>query len=250
MLQNRLLFIYQPLAIIQKTHTEKLNHRFYNKNKKEQNRILIVIAICSLTIIILSIIISIYSGIYLIGILIFGITLSIIAPFFDMPSLKKSGRMIYYSPLFITEKPKDGLIKIHGGTLFDYYFVIEKKMNGKQRTDFIIQQYLEGLLNLIEKYERDKNMKISGTSYIINKRTAEKIGFEIINTDILQRLILTYNYFNILISNSIAKNKLTFPNLNKTETFESNIRQLLERKEYIEKLNKSLKSTIANTVYN
>jgi hypothetical protein len=234
------------LAIIQKTHTEKLNHRFYNKNKKEQNRILIVIAICSLTIIILSIIISIYSGIYLIGILIFGITLSIIAPFFDMPSLKKSGRMIYYSPLFITEKPKDGLIKIHGGTLFDYYFVIEKKMNGKQRTDFIIQQYLEGLLNLIEKYERDKNMKISGTSYIINKRTAEKIGFEIINTDILQRLILTYNYFNILISNSIAKNKLTFPNLNKTETFESNIRQLLERKEYIEKLNKSLKSTIAN----
>jgi len=227
-----------------------LNHRFYNKNKKEQNRILIVIAICSLTIIILSIIISIYSGIYLIGILIFGITLSIIAPFFDMPSLKKSGRMIYYSPLFITEKPKDGLIKIHGGTLFDYYFVIEKKMNGKQRTDFIIQQYLEGLLNLIEKYERDKNMKISGTSYIINKRTAEKIGFEIINTDILQRLILTYNYFNILISNSIAKNKLTFPNLNKTETFESNIRQLLERKEYIEKLNKSLKSTIANTVYN
>jgi len=198
----------------------------------------------------LSIIISIYSGIYLIGILIFGITLSIIAPFFDMPSLKKSGRMIYYSPLFITEKPKDGLIKIHGGTLFDYYFVIEKKMNGKQRTDFIIQQYLEGLLNLIEKYERDKNMKISGTSYIINKRTAEKIGFEIINTDILQRLILTYNYFNILISNSIAKNKLTFPNLNKTETFESNIRQLLERKEYIEKLNKSLKSTIANTVYN
>ena len=240
----------EPLAIIQKTHTEKLNHRFYNKNKKEQNRILIVIAICSLTIIILSIIISIYSGIYLIGILIFGITLSIIAPFFDMPSLKKSGRMIYYSPLFITEKPKDGLIKIHGGTLFDYYFVIEKKMNGKQRTDFIIQQYLEGLLNLIEKYERDKNMKISGTSYIINKRTAEKIGFEIINTDILQRLILTYNYFNILISNSIAKNKLTFPNLNKTETFESNIRQLLERKEYIEKLNKSLKSTIANTVYN
>ena len=234
------------MAIIQKTHTEKLNHRFYNKNKKEQNRILIVIAICSLTIIILSIIISIYSGIYLIGILIFGITLSIIAPFFDMPSLKKSGRMIYYSPLFITEKPKDGLIKIHGGTLFDYYFVIEKKMNGKQRTDFIIQQYLDGLLHLIQKYENDKKMKISGTSYIINKRTAEKIGFEIINTDILQRLILTYNYFNILISNSIAKNKLTFPNLNKTESFESNISQLLERKEYIEKLNKSLKSTIAN----
>jgi len=155
-----------------------LNHRFYNKNKKEQNRILIVLAIYSLAIILLSVIISIYSGIYLIGILTFAITLSIIAPFFDMLSLKKNGRMIYYSPLFITEKPKNGLIKIHGGTLFDYYFVIDKKMNGKQRTNFIIQQYLDGLLHLIEKYKDDKKIKIRGTSYIINERTAEKIGFE------------------------------------------------------------------------
>lgn len=227
-----------------------MNNRFYNKNKKEQNRILIVIAICSLIIILLSIIISIYSGIYLIGILIFPITLTIIAPFFDMPSLNKSGKMIYYSLLFITEKPKNGLIKIHGGTLFDYYFVIEKKMNGKQRTDFIIQQYLDGLLHLIQKYENDKKMKIRGTSYIINKRTAEKIGFEIVETDVLQKIILVCNYFNILISNSIAKNKLSFPKLNKTKTFDAEVSQLLERKEYMEKLNKSLKSTIANNVYN
>lgn len=226
-----------------------MNHRFYNKDKKEQNRILIVIAICSLMIISSSAIISIYSGIYLIGILTFAITLSIIAPFFDMPSLKKSGRMIYYSPLFIAEKPNNGLIKIHGGTLFDYYFVIDKEMNGKQRTNFIIQQYLTGLLNLIEKYENDKKMKIRGTSYIINKRTAEKIGFEIVETDILQKIILIYNYFNVLISNSIAKNKLSFPKLNKTQTFETDVNQLLDRKEYIEKLNETLKNTIANNVY-
>jgi len=67
-----------------------LKHRFYNKNKKEQNKILIVIALASLTILLLSIIISIYSEIYLIGIFIFSVTLSIIAPFFDMPSLKKA----------------------------------------------------------------------------------------------------------------------------------------------------------------
>ena len=160
--------------------------------------------------------------------------------------LKKNGGVIYYSPLFISEKPKNGLIKIHGGTLFDYYFVIDKKMNGKQRTNFIIQQYLDGLLHLIEKYENDKKIKIRGTSYIKNKRTAEKIGFEIVETDILQKIILIYNYFNILISNSIAKNKLSFPKLNKTKTFDADLSQLLERKEYIEKLNKSLKSTIAN----
>jgi len=196
----------------------------------------------------LSAIISIYSEIYLIGILTFAITLSIIAPFFDMPSLKKNGRMLYYSPLFITEKPKNGLIKIHGGTLFDYYFVIDKKMNGKQRTNVIIQQYLDGLLKLIEQHENNKEMKIRGTSYIINKRTAEKIGFKIVETDILQKIILIYNYFNILISNSIAKNKLSFPKLNKTITFDTDVSQLLERKNYIKKLNKSLKSTIAKNV--
>jgi hypothetical protein len=189
----------------------------------------------------LSVIISIYSGIYLIGILTVAITISVIAPFFDMPSLKKNGSMIYFSSLFISEKPKNGLIKIHGGTLFDYYFVIDKKMNGTQRTNFIIQQYLDGLLRLIDEYENDKKMKIRGTSYILNKRTAEKIGFEMVETDILQKIILIYNYFNILISNSIAKNKLSFPNLKKTTTFEADVSQLLGRKGYIEKLNKSLK---------
>ena len=192
---------------------------------------------------------SIYSGIYLIGILTFPITLSIIAPFFDMPSLKKNGRVTYYSPLFITEKPKNGLIKIHGGTLFDYYFVIDKRMNGKQRTNFIIQQYLQGLLDLIKKYENESKIKVRGTSYILNNRTAEKIGFKIIRTDFLQKIILVYNYFNILTSNSIAKNKLSFPNLNKTITFETNFKQLSERKDYIEKLNNKLINTIANNVY-
>jgi hypothetical protein len=207
-----------------------------------------VLAICTLVIILSSVIISIYSGVYLIGIFTFSIVLSLISPFFDMPSLKKSGKMIYYSPLFIAERPKNGSIKIHGGTLFDYYFVIDKKMNRKQRTNFIIQQYLDGLLRLMEKHGNNKTIKVKGTSYIINKRTAEKIGFEIVETDILQKTILYYNYFNILISNSIAKNQLSFPNINKTKTFETDMNQLLKRKEYIEKLNKSLKSTTANNV--
>ncbi|OIQ30858.1 MAG: hypothetical protein BM564_01205 [Bacteroidetes bacterium MedPE-SWsnd-G2] len=222
-----------------------MNHRFYNKNKKEQNRILMLIAICSLLIVFFSGLISFYSNIYFIAIFTIAIVLSIIAPFFDMPSLKKSGKMIYYSPLFITEKPKNGVIKIHGGTLFDYYFVIDKKRNGKQRTNFIIQQYLQGLLLLLEQHENEPEIKIQGTSYIINKRTAEKLGFKIIETDILQKIILAYNYFNILISNSIAKNKLSFPNLKETKTFETTFKQLRERKDYIVQLNNTLKQALA-----
>lgn len=231
-----------------KFRPDKLKHRFYRKSKKDQNRILAIIAIGAIIFIFLSIIISLKLDFYLIGILTFTITLSIIAPFFDMPSLKKRGKMIYYSPLFIAEKPKNGVIKIHGGTLFDYYFVIDKKMNGKQRTNFIIQQYLQGLLCLIEKHGAENEMKIRGTSYILNNRTVEKLGFEVIQTDSSQKIILLYNYFNILISNSIAKNKLSFPNLNRTKTFETDFKQLIERKDYIEKLNNALSNTITNKV--
>lgn len=197
-----------------------------------------------------SIIISIYARIYLIGILTFAIGLSIIAPFFDMPSLKKSGKIIYYSSLFIAEKPKNGTLKIHGGTLFDYYFVLDKNMKAKERINFILQQYVEGLLRLMANYKTDEKLIIRGTSYIINKRTAKKIGFEIRETDSLQKIILYYNYFNILISNSIAKKKLCFPNLNHTKTFEAHIGQLLEKKEYIERLNVYLKKNGVHSVSN
>ena len=50
----------------------------------------------------------------------------------------------------------------------------------------------------------------------------------------------------MLISHSIAKNKLSFPRLNKTKTFEVDLHQLFQRKKYIEKLNESLKRIIAN----
>ncbi len=105
-----------PLAIIHTiTNSVKLNHRFYTKSIKEQNKILFIIAISAIAIILLSIILSIYSKIYLIGIFTIIIVLSIIAPFYDMPSLKKNGSVIYFSSLLISEKPKNGLIKIHGG---------------------------------------------------------------------------------------------------------------------------------------
>ncbi|QSS98257.1 hypothetical protein [Psychroflexus sp. ALD_RP9] len=219
-----------------------MNHKFYNKSKKDQNRFQIVLALISLVVVSLLIVVVVYVEFYLIGVLIIAIFLSIIAPFFDMPSLKKSGKMQYYSPLFIAEKPKNGLITIHGGTLFDYYFGIDRNMSGKQRTNFIIYQYLIGLLSLIEKHQNHPSMKIRGTSYIINKRTAQKIGFQVIETNVFQKMILSYNYFNILISNSLAKNRLAFPNINNTKSFEAEISQLLKRKDYINKLIESLKN--------
>lgn len=207
-----------------------------------------MVALSALIVVLIALLISFITGIYLFVIFTIGIVLSLAAPFFDVPSLKKSGGLVYYSSLFLAERPKNGVIKIHGGSLFDYVFVIDSKMNGKQRTNFILQQYMEGLLNLIETNESNgsEDLKISGTSYIINDRTAQRIGFTVVQTDFLQKLILIYNYFNVSISYSIARGKLSFPKLSETKTFEASIKELAKQKNLIKSLNQKLKRNTAN----
>lgn len=226
-----------------------MQHNYYLKSKKEQNQIQIKIGVVALFFNLIVLALSIVSGLHLILLLSITITLSIIAPFLDTPKLKKNGKLIYYSTLFIAEKEKNGKIIIHGGSLFDYVFVIDKNLNGTQRTKFILQKYLEGILNLMETCEKNNNtsVKIKGTSYILNDRTANKLGLKIIKTDYIQKLILTYNYVNILISNSIAKRKVSFPKMSNIRTFESELNELIERKEFIQELNNQLKKSIANS---
>jgi hypothetical protein len=223
-----------------------MNHPYYLKPKKEQNKIQIKIGFIALFLNIVVMVVSIFSGLYFLICISIVTTLSVIAPFFDIPALKKQGKLMYYSTLFVTEKEEKGSIKIHGGSLFDYVFVIDKTLSGQQRTNFILQQYLEGILNLIAVCEKENNtdVKIKGTTYILNERTGHKIGLNSIKTDFIQKLILRFNYVNILISNSIAKRKISFPKLNAIKTFESTIEELIKRRTFIEELNERLKNKI------
>ena len=131
-----------------------MNHRFYLKSVKKQKQIQIAIALISLFTNLCILGLCMLIGMYFLPLISAFLTLSIIAPFFDVPSLKKSGKLLYYSPLFIAEKEKNGLIIIHGGSLFDYLFAIDNRLNGAERTNFILQNYLEGVLNLIEANEK------------------------------------------------------------------------------------------------
>ncbi|MBZ9629552.1 hypothetical protein LB465_02080 [Salegentibacter sp. LM13S] len=164
--------------------------------------------------------------------------LSILAPFIDTPQGKKQDKLIYYSPLFITEKDKNGKIIIHGGTLFDYYYVIDRNWNGKQRIRFILKQYILGLLNLSESFNENEadEITLEGTSYILNERTAEKLGFQKKRTNFLQQFILTYNYFQILLANSIAKDKLSFPAIGKVNTYTVTLSAIKQNKNFLKQL--------------
>jgi hypothetical protein len=61
---------------------------------------------------------------------------------------------------------------IHGGTLFDYYFTLDKNSSSRQK-NFILQQYLEGLPDNCGK--KGQNLQIKATTYILNERTGKKI---------------------------------------------------------------------------
>ena len=219
-----------------------MEHKFYLKTEKEQKQVQFKLAGLAIFFNLILFILLFIIGLPLLSILVFSGTLSIIAPFFDTPSLVKQGQLIYYSPLFLTEKEKNGVVTIHGGTLFDYYYVLDRTLNGTQRTNLIIKGYLDGLLNLIEEYE-DKvpnSIKIKGTSYIINERTANKIGLKKVKTSLLQRFILGFNYINLTSSYSLAKAKLSFPNLRNTHTFEGDLDTLIQQKAYLLRFKKML----------
>lgn len=230
-----------------------MKHAYYSKSNQEKLKTQFLIGFLAILIITLFFWISWLTRIYFIGFFVFALVLSILAPFFDTPSMVASGKIKYQSLLFLSEKLKKNVINIHGGTWFDYVFVLDKSMEGKQRTAFIIQQYVEGLLNLIEEHRNvgeltSSNVKIRGTSYIINTNTAMRIGFRVVETDAIQKLILAYNYFNVLIAYSIAKGKLSFPNLKHTQTFETTLKDLINKEAYLKQLNEKLKRPKTNLI--
>ncbi|MEQ8908933.1 MAG: hypothetical protein RIC95_07060 [Vicingaceae bacterium] len=218
-----------------------LKHRFYSKSKRQQRQVQIVIGFAAVFVMTLAICVAWLSGIYLIAIFCLPFLLTIIAPFFDTPSLIKSGKLKYHSLLFLSEIPRKRIVKVHGGTLFDYVFVLDFSQSGKQRSKFILQQYLEGLLALIEELETSgEAYKIQGTTYILNERTANRIGFKTKKLDFVQALILSFNYFNLLISQSLARKKLVFPKLTNSRTFEATLQELSQHKPMLKELNKQL----------
>ncbi|WP_159432692.1 hypothetical protein [Mesonia phycicola] len=157
--------------------------------------------------------------------------------------MKKQGKLIYYSNLLITESPKNNIVKIHGGTLLDYVFVIKREWSATKRRNYILKKYTEGLLNMIEDFEIKPDQKITfkATTYIINKRTATKIGFKIVDEELMQKGILLFNYVNLIISNSIVKKKISFPKLNQVITFEASLEDLIANKPLLIEMNKRFK---------
>jgi len=199
----------------------------------------------ALTLLILLSVASLLLGLYPLPILFTAIIISIIAPFFDVPSMKKSGRLVYFSPFFLAEKERNGVIRIHGGTLLDYVFVIDRSLSARQRTTQIFISYIEGILNLLESYQgHDLNkIKVRGTSYIINDRTASMAGLRMVKTDIIQIILLIFNYPNLVVSHSLSKGRLSFPRIGNINTHEGTLGEVEKHRDSLVRLRTKLTSS-------
>lgn len=213
-----------------------MKNRFYEMSNSDQKAFQIKLGALCLLVILFGGLIFLLIDIRLLPVLVFiiAIIISVVAPFLDVPALIKTGRLKYFSLFLLAEKENQGVVKIHGGTLFDYYFVLDKNWSGQERMKCIMSEYLKGLLNLTTHYNPD--IIIRGTSYIINERTARKVGMKKIKTDGFQKIILLFNVFNLMVSIYLSKNKIEFPNLSQINTYQCKIEDILKNKDFIHEL--------------
>ncbi|MFN2262427.1 MAG: hypothetical protein ABR595_10225 [Psychroflexus sp.] len=147
------------------------NHPFYQKTKSQKLKfylkLIALILLFNLPFSVLAYVLNLF----VIVAFSFFVSITILAPFIDVPSMVKNGKLRYFSAMLLAEQPKNNTVNIHGSSLFDYYFMLNRKQSGSERTKFILKSFLEGLVNIIDEYEDEENLKICGTSHILNRRT-------------------------------------------------------------------------------
>lgn len=161
--------------------------------------------------------------------------LSVFASFIDVPTGRKKGQIIYYSPLLLSSAKKNNTINLHGGTLFDYYYTLSIEKSESRNKKAILYSYMEGLLNLLDHFtEQENDLKIKANAYFINPHTAARLGFKKVPTKSSQKIIMLLNYLPITISYSIAIGKLSFPNIFSLKSYECQLADLRKNEDTLE----------------
>ncbi|MEO0341164.1 MAG: hypothetical protein AAF242_18360, partial [Bacteroidota bacterium] len=93
------------------------------------------------------------------------------------PIMRLLGIYQYYSPMFLGIKLSKQVLDLHSGTTFDYLLNMKFSERGLPAQRKILAYFLEGLLTIIDKIEKDQippETTIIGTSYFFSERTVKK----------------------------------------------------------------------------
>ena len=146
--------------------------------------------------------------------------------------------------MLLVYSPNQKKYDLHNGTSFDYLFVMRKVETGRPFQNTMLAYYVEGLLKIIEELETGKippGITISGTSYFFSESTAERIGFTVVPPSQFLKLNLYINFIDLTWTYSLAKGKLSFPNLRAAKGVTIQGDELLNRKDYLVGLHAYLK---------
>lgn len=139
----------------------------------------------------------------------------------------------------------DTQIDLHSGVSFDYVFVMRKYKSGIEFKYRPLIYHLEGLICLIKLIE-NKNIpdtvNITGTSYFFNNRTLNKMGFEIMNPSLIDRVNLFVNFIDLVWMYSLSQGKLSIPKIWNAKKASISGAKLIESKKLIEELYNKMKS--------
>ncbi|WP_425236344.1 hypothetical protein [Ulvibacterium sp.] len=151
----------------------------------------------------------------------------------------------YYSPMVVSFGNNKRHIDLHNGSSFDYLMEMSKIKPGIKWKNRMLHYYLDALLKIIlqiESGDLSSTTVIRGSSYFLSKRSAEKLGFEVNKTSILEKLNIALNYIDLIWMYSLSNGKLTFPNLTTILTVRTTGSELLLRKQKIMELVDRLKN--------
>ena len=128
--------------------------------------------------------------------------------------------------------------------MFDYLFVLNRNDPPSTRSRMILLSYVRGMLALIKEYDNEPDTIVEGTSYIINARTAAKVGLSQVPTNGLQKIIIMLNYLVLTASYSLVKSKLSFPKISDVKTYKATIADILNQQHFLIYLEKKLGKSV------
>jgi len=214
----------------------KIIHRYYILPKRDQKRKVWSFVFNLLISIAVIVFMAWSTNVWIILVLIQPV-ISIYAPFIDVPTGRKKGQIIYYSPLLLSSALKDKKIQLHGGTLFDYYYTLSLHKSESRNKKAILYSYMEGMLNMLDQLDtKQDDIIIEANAYFINPHTAERIGFKKVRTKNFQKFIMLLNYLPITISYTIAMGKLSFPDIFSLKSYECRMGDLRRNRDLLQQM--------------
>lgn len=167
-----------------------------------------------------------------------------LASFFDVPSMVRQKKMAYLSPMLLVETTSNDQMVLHGGTLFDYWFVLDAKAPPMARKQAVLTSYLQGLLNLLDDtIDLAPEHEFEITTYFIAERTATRMGFTSHPPKPLTSLMLVMNWLPLMISQQRVTGTWRMPRLSNMRTMRATLGTVRQSRKNITRLLARLQSS-------